>query len=259
MISSELFEEIIEISNNGKLIDKYIIRKIVKELISNSDKITRRKFKALKFESNPDCCARANVEYGELKVSLESCYEDVNTYKGASILEKNLHIIAVILHEVEHLKEIYKVKCNKTEGKLINLANYQVNYNKDGDVNYDTYYMDPSEKIAYALSYKKLLDFLNNYPNLKKTYFTEFSHINDEYIERLKYGYKKKSNGMYNVPLIDFSSKLGDLSVFNRVKFRLVRTRNIRKIRRMSIEERLMYGLPVTKRKMKLLERKKYN
>ena len=221
MISNNLFEEIIKISERGKLLDRKMIKIIVKEIISSADRYTKRRFKLVNFNCSDKYCAIADIDHGKLTVSIPSCYEEVKSYRNASTLEKNLHILAIILHEVEHLKEVYKKRFNRIEGKLIKLSDYQTDYYVGEDVNYDTYYTDPSEKIAYASSYKKLLEFLINYPGFNEKYFREFAHINNEYIERLKYGYKETSRNRCNTPLIDFTRELNREDVFKKTKLKL--------------------------------------
>ena len=251
MISNQTLTEIIHISNQNKLLDKVIIRKIVKEIISNCDRDTRLKFRHVEFRNCEEYCAEAIPRTKKITVSLKSIYEDIYDYENTSTLEKNLHILAILLHEAEHLKEIDKIKRNRVEGKLLNLSNYMADdYESD-----DIYYKDPSEKIAYAVSYKNLLQLLTNYPGFRGKYKTEYISIYKKYLENLMYGYEHVKNGRYNVPLIDFSAFI-DESMKRKVKFRLTRTRNIVKIKKMSIEEQFMYGLPVNKRKMKKLKGK---
>lgn len=258
MISNKTLTEIINLSNQKKLLDKTIIRKLVKEIISKCDRDTRLKFTHVGFRDTEEFCAEVIPLTKKFTVSLKSIYEEVNDYGNISALEKNLHILAILLHEAEHLKEIDKTKRNTVEGKLINLSNYEINGYKDNGLNYDIYYKDPSEKIAYAMSYKNLLELLTNYPGFSVKYRKEYKNIKNAYIENLMYGYEPRKNGRYNVPLIDFSNAINNKSIKRKVKLRLMRNRNILKIKNMSLEEQFMYGLPINKRKIKKLERKKY-
>ena len=258
MISNQTLKEIIHISNQNKLLDKIMIRKIVKEVISNCDRDTRLKFRHVRFKESDEFCAKANPWNKKFSISLKTTYKEVNNYESISTLEKNLHILAIILHEAEHLKEIDKMRRNKVEGKLIRLSDYEIDGYMDNGLNYDIYYKDPSEKIAFAMSYKNLIELLNNYPNFKEKYKKEYINIKSTYIEHLMYGYELKKNSSYNVPLIDFSSNINDKLVNKKVRLRLIRNRNILKMKKMSLEEQFMYGLPVNKRKIKRLERTKY-
>ena len=134
----------------------------------------------------------------------------------------------------------------------------QQNYfNKDGDINSDTYYSDPSEKIAFAMSYKKLLEYLEKYPNFKEQHYEEYKNINNEYVERLFYGYENKENGKYNTPLIDFIINIKRVSSLKEVNFKLVKKGEPKNIDKIDIETRLMYGLPVSIQEAENFEKNK--
>ena len=253
MISNELLNEIIEISEKGQLLDSKMIRKIVKEVVSNIDRYSRNLFGPLRFKQSKVFNAETNISTGEMRFCLENCYKDINAIKDATVLEKNLHLLGTILHEVEHLQEQYKLRKGKIEGKLINVSNYQVDYLIDEELNEDTYYVNPSEKIAYGLSYRKLIDILSNHPNFTKKYPKVFKNIYNTYIMNLELGYNLD---MPNVPLIDFITSFDDVEYLKQIKIRLSRKRNMFKINKMDLEDRFMYGMPVSKRHVKLLERK---
>ena len=167
------------------------------------------------------------------------------------------NILAIIIHEISHLQENTKVRKYNTEGKLIKFSNYQKNYyNEKGDLNRDTYYTNPSEKIAFALSYKKLLEIVEKYPEFTKNYSKVYRNIRKSYLLNLKLGYSQRKMNLYNTPLVDFAGCLNDDKLLKRVKLGLISSRNIRKIHKLSLEERMMYGLPMTKRQVKILEKK---
>lgn len=254
MISNQLLDEIITISEKGKLLDKQMIKKLIKEVVSNIDSYSKRLFGPVRFKPSKIFNAETNVKTGEIRFSLENCYNEVNDMKDASILEKNLHILGIILHEIEHLQETYKLRKGGVEGKLINVSDYQVDYLINGKLNNDTYYVNPSEKIAYAKSYKKLINILSNHPTFIKQYPEVFKNILNNYINNLELGYDLDT---LNTPLLDFIVSFGDVEYLKQVKFRLSRKRNIVKINQMDLEDRFMYGMPITKRKVKQLERKR--
>lgn len=258
MISKYLFEKVLELSKKGELLDKSMIRRLVRDVISHTDFITRKKFKYTYFRNIDDFCAQTKIDEGKICVSIKTCYNEVNEFKGISTLEKNLHIIAIILHEVEHLLEPTKTRKNGFDGKIIRISDTQENYfTKDGDVNFDTYYSDPSEKIAFANSYKKLLEYLDKYPNFKEQYFEEYKNINNEYVERLFYGYDKKENGEYNTALITFMVNINKISSLKELKFKLVKKGESKNFKKFDIETRLMYGLPVTTEEVEKFEKNK--
>ena len=258
MISEQLFQQVLDISKKGILLDKQIIRKLVRNIISNTDFMTKRRYKYTYFRNIDDFCGKTNIDEGKICFSIKTCYEEVNEFNNISILEKNLHIIAIILHEIEHLLEPRKTRKKGFDGKLIRISDTRENYfTKDGDINFDTYYCDPSEKIAFAMSYKKLVEYLENYPDFKEEYYEEYRNINNEYVERLFYGYEKKENGKYNTPLIDFVVNINKISNLKKLKFKLVKKDEAKNYKKFDIETRLMYGLPVTTEEVENFEKSK--
>lgn len=253
MLSNDLFEEIIGLSKNRKLIDNDLFKRIVLDVISKTDDITRTRFNKIRFVKNNKFCGLANPELGQLRFCMKSCYEDVKLYKNTTILTKNLHILAIILHEIEHLREIDKITRNTYQGKLINLSDLEDYDRLDEDI----YYTDPSEKIAYAMSYKRLLNYLSTYPNFKKEYFSEYINIYNSYIDRLKYGYVKLDNGRYSIPLVHFLSAVKKLSHLKDIGFKLVKKGEATNISKMSLEKKFMYGFPIKEEEMKKLESRK--
>lgn len=258
MLSKNLFEKVIEISKKGQYIDKRMIRILVRNIISNTDFKTRRRFKYTYFRNIDNFCGKTEIKDGKICFSIKTCYDEVEQFENISMLEKNLHIIAIILHEIEHLQEPTKTRKNGFDGKIIRISDTQENYlNKNGDVNFDTYYSDPSEKIAFANSYKKLVDYLDEYPNFKEQYFEEFKNINNEYIERLFYGYEQKENKEYNVPLLDFVINIKRISSLKSLKLKLVKKGESKNLKKFNIEKRLMYGLPVSYKEVENFEKQK--
>lgn len=256
MISERLFEKIIYVSKRGQLIDKRLIMNLVRDIISKTDFRTRHLFSRVVFTNNILFSACTNQESGMIAFNLKNCYELADELECASVLEKNLHILALIFHEVEHLKEINKVKKDSFEGKLIKISNKQTDYYKNGEVNYHTYYKNPSEKIAYAMSYKNLLEFLNSYDNFKEIYPEEYAAINNRYVEMLMNGYEFL-NGKYNTPLIDFIVAIKNKSCLKDIKFKLVKSGKQKNIDKISIEKRFMYGFPINEENVNKLNKKK--
>ena len=128
MISENLFKEVIDISNKGMLLDKQMIRRLVRKIISNTDFSTRRRYKYTCFRNCDNFCEKTNINEGKIYFSIKTSYEEVDEFNNISILEKNLHIIAIILHEIEHLKEPSKTRKNGFDGKLIRISDTQGNY-----------------------------------------------------------------------------------------------------------------------------------
>ena len=253
MISNELLDEIIQISKKGKLIDRMFICKLVIEIISNTDKITQNRFRVFRFCDCKDFFGKTDPDAGEILLSLNECYKFANMIK-IPILEKNIFIINIILHEVEHLKEYSKEQKNGIEGKLIYISNFTDSYS-DSKANLDKYFTNPSEKIAKAQSWKELIKIVNKYPNFNFDYEGTYNYINNMYIECLKQGYEKIGKDKYNFPLIDFLKFINRLSLGSEI-FKLVpKSSNISN--NISLEKRFMYGFKITKEDMKELNFKK--
>ena len=173
-----MLEEIINISNNFRLIDKDTIMKIARYEISKLDENTKKNFKYFLFVKNTCFGGMTNPSKGIILIDLENCYADVNSMKKLSILEKNLYIVSVVLHEIEHLKEENKIEEENIEGNLIYISDFISNYEK-GRIVEDNYDNNPCEKIAFAKSWKKILYIANKYPNFRENYFDAYKYINN--------------------------------------------------------------------------------
>lgn len=254
MISNEFLEEIIEISKQRKLIDQTFVCKFVEELISNADEITQNIFSYFGFCNNKDFLGKTNPDSGVILLSLDECYKNANMLK-IPMLEKNILILNTILHEFEHLKEYSKEKKNGIEGKLIYISNFANSY-ADSKTNIYRYYINPSEKIAEAQSWKELLKIVKQYPNFISNYEGTYNFINNMYINRLKQGYEKKENGNYNIPIFDFLRLINRLSLANEI-FKLVPSEEKNNVGKFSLEKRFMYGFKINHEEMKELNKKK--
>jgi len=254
MISNELFEEVIEISKKDKLIDKMFVCKLVREILSNTDDITRNKFKYFAFINSKDYLGRTNPDVAYILFSFNECCRFNNSLKIPT-LEKNINIISTILHEFEHLKEYSKEKKGGFEGNLIYISNF-ANSLADTKTNLDRYFTNPSEKIAKAQSWKELLKIVKQYPNFKIDHEGTYNYINNMYIESLKQGYEKKQDGTYNIPIIDFMKSINRLSL-GREMFKLIPVEEKKNYSNLSLEQRFMYGFKITNDDMKKLDSKK--
>ena len=123
--------------------------------------------------------------------------------------------------------------------------------------NEEIYYTDPSEKIAYAMSYRNLVLYLFNYPNFKNKYLKEYISVFNKYIDNLQYGYRKLDNGKYNIPLVHFLSATKKMSHLKDVGFKLVKKGEAKNISKIGLDDKFMYGFPITEEEMKTLESRK--
>jgi hypothetical protein len=84
MISKQLFEYVLDISKKGILLDKKLIRRLVRNIISSTDFMTRKRFKYTYFRHDDNFCGKTNINEGKICFSIETCYEEVNEYAGAN-------------------------------------------------------------------------------------------------------------------------------------------------------------------------------
>lgn len=257
MISEELFEKIIYLSKKGETLDKIMVRRLVKDIVSKTDFRTKRRLNHILFKKTSDFCARTNIILGNVCFNIKKCYKKIKRINCSTNLEKNLHFIAIILHEIEHLQESNKVRLNNIEGRLIQIADFQNNYYENGELNINTYYINPSEKLAYALSYLKLLNYLSQYPGFKENYKIEYDSIKNYYKNVLLLGYEKINKKRYNIPLIDFVINIKRISSLKEINFKLVKKGESKNIGKIDIEKRLMYGLPVSSYEIENFEKSK--
>jgi len=259
MISKELMDEVIALSKENKMIDKKLVQKIVTYVVSKLDYKTKNNFRGVVFTTNKKFLGYTIPKHGIIIFDLESFgmeLEEIDEIdENATMLDKNLYLVGIILHEIEHLKEP-NVPSKSFESKLIKISNSKLDPEKT-KIRGNTYYTNPSEKLAFAKSIRNLLTILNNYPNFKEEYFDSYVFINNLYIENLKLGYEKQWGGGYNTPLFDFLIDIAQLSHLKSLKIKLVKKGEYKKIDRCSLERKFMYGLPIKEEDMEELDKKK--
>ena len=254
MISNELLEEIIDISLKGKYINRTIVIKAFNEIFQTLDIYTQNNFEELIFgkinrkRNIQACCA---PDSKNIAVDLLQLYYELNKHKNFSMLMRNLSIITTLFHEVEHLKEPYKISKNNFESKLLKCSEMY-----DEELQDRVYDYIPCEKIAFANSHKIMLNNIKNYPDFKNKYFDEYRRINNNYILNLKRGYCFFEDvEQYNVPLYCFLKETNQTKFLSELcHLKLASDNNINKI---SIDKKLKYGLPITKEDIDEINKKK--
>lgn len=255
-MDTKLFDDIINISDEGKLLDKNLILKIARIEISKLDVDTKKSFRYFLFVNNSSFCGLTNSAKGVILIDLNNCFLEAEVTSETTILEKNLYVTAIVLHEIEHLKENYKIKNKTFEGKLIHISDYIDNY-ENGKPNYDNYDNNSSEKIAFAKSWKKVLNTATNYPNFQLNYPDAYKFVKNQYIKKLKLGYSNRVEKRNSVPLLRFISATEDLTNLNLIGFKLVKSGDSKNIDKISIEKKFMYGFPVNNKDKKELNKQK--
>lgn len=255
MISNELLEEIIDISLRGQYINKKIIQKVFNEIFLNLDEYTTSNFNCLEFGNIDRKTNTFGTYYPEervIKLDLIESYVYENKNKKLNMLIKNLRIINHLFHEVEHLKQSSKIIKNDLEAKLIMCSKDidEVLYN-------DLYDCVPIEKLAFANSWKLVLENILKYPEFKNQYFETYKYINNEYIKNLKMGYYYDEYlDKYDVPLIRFLCMTKQLELLQELGSWNIAGSN-KTINNIPVEVKLKYGLPITRNDIDEINKKK--
>lgn len=253
MISNELLDEIISLSNKDKFINKKIIIKALEEVLNYFGHEKSKKFNGLIFtglSTKGDMRGLFSPETNQIFLDINRTYKDVLKL-APNKLGSNLDIIGILFHELEHFKEQFKVKENNFEAKLIKLSDIT-----DEKLYENLYDCVPIEKLAYANSFEILLNNILNYPNFKENNFETYKYINNQYISLLKLGYiYVESIEKYNIPLFEFlqaSKKLNKLNELIKLKKADETNKN-----KLSLENKFKYGLPVNKEDVEELNKRK--
>lgn len=279
MISNELLEEIIDVSNKRKFISKGLLLRIAVNIIEQTNFITKSKFQEIRFvdmdwDFAGAVCDKIN---GVIKID----YEKIINYEKSlcsSYLNANLEIIQIVLHEIEHLDEFFKSKQNNFQSKLINISSSEfisnmyydksktlyrnqekrINYTnkKFREFNEKNYEIIPIERIADIDSYKKLLNSLDNFPNFYNMYLKTYAFILKQYLNSLKSGYiYDEEKDKYNVPLLDYLKVINYKDSLENLDIYLKKSNEVSN--KMSIEQRMKYGLSIKNQDIKEINKQK--
>lgn len=280
-MKNEYLEEIISLSNKDKFITKQLIEKILNDLVDDECRFNQVIFGNTSWSGNVKCSCDVNSR--NILVDYEQLNNDYNKSKKSS-LQKNLILLSYLSHEVQHLKEDSVVKLLNFESLLISYSNidmffsiaesklkhikYLVNdelYKKILEKKQEQLYLKiydkvPAERIANIRSVKKIFEIIYNYPGFREKYIDDFKFINNLYREQYYLGYDNyKSNGKYyKGPLLDYlkfikmSELLGDFDFYCEDVKRFLEKAS----KQFSIEERMLYGLPVTLQETDELDKK---
>lgn len=259
MVSNELLEQIIYLSSKNILIDENLIVKVILEQINKADYITQDIFSRVVFDkiSEKDIMCLCNTIKGIIVVDLNKLYKYHR--KIEDTLYINLQIIRYVLHELEHLKEVYKSTKDDITKLLIDLSDPNIMYDiymnkllskkrKDKKVDklyFKLYNFIPGERIADIDSSFKLLESINSYP--KKLNITK--SLEKDYINNLYRGYVRVfKDNMFNIPLVDYLYNIKKEEYLNDFEFYSNDIdefyNNTTKL--YSIEDKMRLGLPIT-------------
>ena len=201
--------------------------------------------------------------------------------ENTSYLVANLTMLEFLLHEFEHLKEMYKQQQNEIIDILINncSADFIIELVEDKYIpdvlkkytnsrilesylhkKYKKFYLPiwdvcPDEKIAESDAHKILLDSVNAYPNFNATNKEDYEQIILDYMSSLLMGYKKNDeNNKYSVPLKKYLSTIQKIDVQNKLDMSIWNL--LKEGHKYTIEERMKYGLPIKQQEVEEVKKK---
>lgn len=286
-MKNELLEEIIYLSNNDKYITRDLIEKIIEDRVNQENKNVIDKFNGVIFGNthwHGNVMCSCDVTDGNILVNYEKIIKEYQKIKKINLLEQNLRILSYLFHEVNHLKEESVIELLNFESLLLSYSGLDMFYpiveNKIKHIRYltddklykrildrkiDELYLKiydkiPAERFANIRSYKEVLESIYNYPNFKENYNKELKYINELYKDQYYLGYDnyKKQDKYYTGPLLDYLKfiKMPDLLDDFGFYCEDIKVFLNKSSKEFSIEERMLYGLPVTLEETDELDKK---
>lgn len=277
----EYLEEIISLSNQNKIITKELIEKILYDISDEECRLNKVIFGNTSWTGNVKCSC--NIETRNIVVDYATLNNDYNKSKKSS-LQKNLILLSYLFHEVQHLKEESIIKLLNFESLLISyssfdafciLADKKLRHIKSL-VDYDLYkklierkqdllYLKiydkiPGERLANIKAYKEVLENIYTYPNFIKKHVDDFKHINELYKNQYYLGYDnyKKRGKFYKGPLLDYLKFIQMPDLLDNFDFYCEDIKRFieKSSKKFTIEERMLYGFPVTLEETDELDKK---
>lgn len=265
MISNELLEEVIHISNKNKYISKELLLKIVLDAIDKLDSSAKSKFNDVIFSKigwNWSAAAWCN-ESGIMELNYRMIIRDCKHLGEGNFLTSNLIALIYPLHEIQHMNENYKLTTNSLESELLKLGTLECIYSllekkygsKRVDKKYEKFLSDcvdimPIEKIAEVDAHRMLLKSLDNYPVFYSKYKDSYDYMIYEYFGALIMGY---NDNYSNMPVFDYLLRLQEIGY----KVKLEDVKLLSKLNNdTSIEDKLKYGVKVSEEEVESLRQK---
>ena len=270
MISNELLEEVISVSLKNKYMDEELITKIILDTVSNMDEATKNFLNKIEFCKIDlfGASALCNIDTGNLKIDLEQIKQYEDRQKRFSMLDCNLEILQIIIHELKHLQSNYIMSLNNIESKLIEISSYDYIYKKClheakkkangfiqinklakklySDYRYDNFEIIPDERLAEIGSFECLIEAVSKYPNFTISYLEEYRFLLREYKRVLceGYSYRKKFDN-YSSTLIKYLISINrlDLLSYLGINLKICGSNNLSN---MDLTTKMKYGLPIS-------------
>ena len=259
MIESEIIEEIINTSLNQRFLSKKQIFKFAKKIIETLEDSTKNRFQEIYFGSNywddPEF-ATTDIKNGIINFNMDTVYSNFKERNRIidSYLTCNLEILQLLLHEIQHLREPYKMMQNKLDNTLIGYGSIKYMQERYGKM-YPNMPLDifqkkylrlynfiPTERIAEIDSYKELFNSILNFPDFKEKNKIEFSIIKQAYIIN--------NTGVYDrtlSPLNYYFRKIKRYDLLDRFDKEFIES--------LSLEDKLRAGLKTDKEDIKKFEK----
>ena len=286
MISVQLLEEIIFISEKEKYLDKKIIERIFHDIIDKVDSDTKKRFNGIYFCNtnwNGNIVCTCDPILGNIKIDYEKLISQYKHCKYLTVLMSNLDMITDFLHEIEHLKEESKMKLLNIESLLISYSSFEMfeslaldklkllknilsnsRLEKMSEKAQEKIYLKiydkiPSERLATINSHKILFESICKYEGFSKKYEETFNYINEIYVSKYYMGYNKiYKNNCFNIPIIDYLKFIKHPELLEIFDFYCEDSNIFLKkcSKEFNVEEKMLYGLPITLEETEEMDKK---
>lgn len=286
-MKNEYIEEIISLSNKDKFITPNLIKKIIEDRVNQEDSNVIAKFNGVTFGNTNWCgdvMCSCDITDGNIIVNYKKIIGEYKKIKKINLLEQNLRILSYLFHEVNHLKEESIIELLNFESLLISYSGLDIFYpivekkikhiryllddnlykkildRKINELYLKIYDKIPAERIANIRSYKEVLEAIYNYPNFKENYNKELKYINELYKDQYYLGYDnyKKQDKYYTGPLLDYLKFIKMPDLLDDFDFYCEDIKRFieKSSKEFTIEERMLYGLPITLEETNELDKK---
>lgn len=228
-------EDLINIVSQTSGLQSYI-----KKLLIYSD----REEKSLSFNG----IAKYDLDTKYISINLLKVYsrmmKNIKEYSGMftnneMFLHMNLYISQIVLHELEHIKQLKRIDMGYND---LNTQLLSLSFKDITSINYkQNYYYVPCEREAEIMSYLTLINSLNpikeKAPNLCDYYYAS-------YIQRLisGYSYEELSPTLYFMNNMNYMSEWKNFDFYSKDDNQLL----INLQSGYSLPNRLLYGLPIS-------------
>lgn len=286
MLDLNLLDEVIDTSLKHKVISKPFLIKVLGTEIEKCSQYTKDHFKGINFKKM-DNLYGLYIPKGKININYDLlCENDFDAINEDNyFLQKNIFMLYAMLHELEHFKEIEKIKMKKKyESELLNYFHKEFIYNKkvEKDLNesmikkffldntkiYENIYikkikllteklyiLDLREKIADFDSLKSINTALYNHANFKEKYFNSFDFFAKYFYTLILNGYVCEKDKI-NFPLFDFLNNLDAVDRLTKLDFWDKKNNNLdfNKLEKIDLYDRLKYNFPISVEEYKLVK-----